>query len=343
MGFVGYRDTSDSNRIESMDFDTAESLESFLDYVEPDGGCGGPCHYNVMCEDVNGGLEAALNLSWSKTNKVLIHIADYPGHGYLQGCQSIRNGRDTRGLAITDLIVKIKQMGIDYTFGEITENTDSMVEHFKKIGGEKFVRCADMSDVKNFPFAAIESISATIESNFRSMVGAGVARGGMLSAISEASTKTLKSYNIVEEQPDWTKVPHKKVRIGSCKVSPHPIVKGKMNVTYTYRDAKIQIANNPFAEGSQRLSYFGIEVGKSVSNFLSAMGRGKATVVFKTFKHVYERTHGDGKDDFYDLVETEATSTHLAQEFNKIKPTDAKEVDFLDVKLMEVSKDLEGT
>ena len=331
---MGYRDHSDGqNRIQSMDFDTPEAFADFLNGVRATGG-------GDTCEDVHGGLEAALNLSWQKKNRVLIHIADAPAHGrrFNGGCgddYSEYNAKDPRGLVMEDLISKTKQMGIDYTFGKINSFTDAMINEFRAIGGDTFVRCSNMADVKSFPFAAVETISATIENNFRSMAGAVRYKGG-LSAISEkSSVKTLKSYRIEERQPNWRLIPEKKVRIGSCRVIPTET--GKLNVRYSYKDATVKMSASPFAEGSQRLSYFGIEVGR-VSHFFSAIaGTGSdATVVFKTFKHVYERTSGDGREDFLNLVETQAISNYLANEFNKIKNTEAKDIHFLDVRLIEV-------
>ena len=314
-----------------MDFSTPDAFAKFLNGVEPIGG-------GDECEDVHGGLEAALNLSWNRKNKVLIHIADAPAHGsrFHEHCgdnYESYNDKDPRGLVIEHLIAKIKQMGIDYTFGKINDSTDVMIKEFRHIGGKNFVRCSDMADVKNFPFVAIESISATIENNFRSMVGAVRHKGG-LSAISERSAKTLKSYRMEEREPNWSSVPQKMVRIGSCKVIPSET--GKLTVHYSYKEATVKMSEHPFAEGSQRLSYFGIEVGRMTHYFSAITGSG-ATVVFKTFKHVFERTSGDGREDFLNLVETEAISNYLAYQFNKIKNTEAKEIHFLDVKLMEVS------
>ncbi len=113
---------------------------------------------------------------------------------------------------------------------------------------------------------------------------------------------------------------------------------GKLGVSYRYEKAKIKKAPHPFAEGSVRLAYFG--VGR-VSHFFSkiAVCFNRATVVFKTFKHVYERLSGDGREDVLHVVETQAVANHLAKEFNKVKPIDAKPVVFLDVKLIELCGD----
>ena len=320
-----------------MDFGTPKAFATFLNGVEARGGAD-------TCEDVHGGLEAILNLSWQKKNRVLIHIADAPAHGsrfhdFLPSSYSSNdyyasyNDKDPRGLVMEDLIAKIKKMEIDYSFGKINNSTDAMIKEFRAIGGDNFVRCGDMAHVSTFQLAAVDMISATIESNFRSMAGALGYRGG-LSAISEkSSSKTPKSYKIEKNQPAWRFVPEKKVRIGSCRVTPTDT--GKFNVRYTYKDATVKMSANPFAEGSQRLSYFGIEVGR-YTTFFSALTGSDATVVFKTFKHIYERTSGDGREDYLNLVEMQTISNYLTNEFNKIKNTEAKEIHFLEVRLMEV-------
>ena len=102
---------------------------------------------------------------------------------------------------------------------------------------------------------------------------------------------------------------------------------GKMTISYKYKDVNVKMSADPFAEGSQRLSYFGIEIGRRTHMFSALFGSGvenRATVVLKTFKHVYERVSGDGRDDFLNLVETQAIANHFAEQFNKVKPREAR-------------------
>ena len=93
-----------------------------------------------ICEDVFGGLEAAINLSWSKEIKCLIHVGDAPAHGdrfhdsYDDGIDGImmdedssRNSVDRRGLKIETLIDDMKKMDLKYSFGKITPYTDKML------------------------------------------------------------------------------------------------------------------------------------------------------------------------------------------------------------------------
>ncbi len=98
-----------------------------------------------------------------------------------------------------------------------------------------------------------------------------------------------------------------------------------VTVHYTYKDCKIKVAPHPFSEGSQRLAYFGVQGT-----------HGPATVVLKTFKYEYEYSSGDGRDNFLNMVETQAISKYFTDKFNSIKPSEAKEITFLDVKIVEV-------
>ena len=324
-----------------MDFADAQTFKAFLGGVSATGG-------GDTCEDVHGGLEAALNLSWSSKSRCLIHIADAPAHGsrFHNGCgDRYKDSGDPRGLQIEDLLGKVKRMGIDYTFGKINSSTDRMVDEFRKVGGsEGFVKCADMADVKNFPFAAVETISATIENNWKAMTGAVALRSARLTAVSErSSVKTLKTYTIVNREPNWNREDVRQVLVGQCQVNDDGSGSGgsggKLRVSYKYKEAKVNMSADPFAEGSQRLSYFGIEIGRATHFFSFMRDSAAATVVFKTFKYVYEGGAGDGREDFLNLVEGQAISNYLAGQFNKVKPAEAKEVHFLDVKLVELCED----
>ncbi|CAG0900528.1 unnamed protein product, partial [Darwinula stevensoni] len=331
VSFVGYRDHCDGQRrIETLDFkEDVNVFKIFLDAVVADGG-------GDTCEDVFGGLEAAINLSWSGRNKCLIHIGDAPPHGGrfhdlgsgADGDYSL-NDSDRRGLRIEDLIQKIKGLGIDYTFGRINNSTDKMLRVFDDLGGSGFSRCSDLADVKNFPFVAIESISATIECNWKDMSGALLPKPkfSRYSAVTDVSQKSLKSFLIAKSQPRWNKVKTQPVKITQCEVSDG----NKLRLAYKYRSASVKMSQHPFAEGSQRISYFGIEIGNSWFSKLDS----KASVVLKTFKYVYADEVGDGRDDFINIVESQAIANYFAKEFNKVKPSVAKSIHFLDVKLVQ--------
>ena len=108
------------------------------------------------------------------------------------------NDEDPRGLVIEDLLNKIKKLKIDYTFGKINDSTDIMIAEFNRVMGGGFVNCADMAEVKNFSFMAVESISTTIEKGWRE--GGAHSRIGFMppmSAISEKSVATVKTMKVL--------------------------------------------------------------------------------------------------------------------------------------------------
>ena len=76
VAFVGYRDHSDgSERIVSIDLtDDTSSVIAFMNSVNATGG-------DDECEDIFGGLERVINLSWKNPNRILIHVGDAPQHG----------------------------------------------------------------------------------------------------------------------------------------------------------------------------------------------------------------------------------------------------------------------
>ncbi len=114
-----------------------------------------------------------------------------------------------------------------------------------------------------------------------------------------------------------------------------------IKVQYRYTDSSIKIAPHPFSEGSQRISYFGIETGLR-DRVLSKVGAGanRATVVLKSFRHHFDYSFGDGREDFLNMVETQSISDFFARRFNSMKPPEVKEIHFLDVKLVEVNVSL---
>lgn len=80
VAFVGYRDIEDPipwglDRFRILDFVRApDKFHNFLSGVRADGG-------GDRCEDIAGGLQKVLDLSWHSSTRVLVHLADFPCHG----------------------------------------------------------------------------------------------------------------------------------------------------------------------------------------------------------------------------------------------------------------------
>lgn len=84
-------------------------------------------------------------------------------------------------------------------------------------------------------------------------------------------------------------------------------------------------AENPFAEGGQRISYHAKLVSTDRLNNIG----GWEKVVMKRFKTLERR---DRHQDYLDLMETQYVAAFLATEFNKVSPRGSKEIQFLKVR-----------
>jgi hypothetical protein len=60
-----------------VSIDLTENISSVINFMNSVWAFGG----GDVCEDVFGGLEAVINLSWKNPNRILIHVADSPQHG----------------------------------------------------------------------------------------------------------------------------------------------------------------------------------------------------------------------------------------------------------------------
>ncbi|CAF3689454.1 unnamed protein product [Rotaria sp. Silwood1] len=81
MAFVAYRDFNGSNRFDTIDFHQAPNIYPVETKIASQQATGGA----DLCEDVQGGLDKALKLSWTKDGssraaQILVWVGDCPGH-----------------------------------------------------------------------------------------------------------------------------------------------------------------------------------------------------------------------------------------------------------------------
>jgi hypothetical protein len=125
---VGYKDHCDHKSIEAINFTkSVNDVTSFLGSLTASGG-------NDTPEDVLGGLQKALNLSWQQQTRCIVHIADAPAHGNnLNTCSDDvypYPGSEPHRLTYKPLIKKMISLNINYTFLRITDETDLMTFKF---------------------------------------------------------------------------------------------------------------------------------------------------------------------------------------------------------------------
>ncbi len=154
-------------------------------------------------EDVFGGLEKALALSWSTTprSKVIFHMADAPCHGrdfHTLGGDSYPGG-DPQGRSHYGLFGEILSLGIQYHFGKITSHTDRMIEKFSAAydaggaGAEKMIVC-DISTADRILDSVVSMTSIAVTAMGPPGVG-GTRRRAPAVPKFDVST------------PDWEKIP----------------------------------------------------------------------------------------------------------------------------------------
>ena len=127
---VSYKDHGDSNKIQFLDFtSSAERVSHFLDELSAFGGGDAP-------EDVLGGIQQALNASWTQQTRCIIHIADAPAHGralnnFGETIDKYPNpGTEPHRLTHGPLLQKMIGLNINYALLRINNTTDKMAQQF---------------------------------------------------------------------------------------------------------------------------------------------------------------------------------------------------------------------
>ncbi|KAF1813615.1 hypothetical protein P152DRAFT_394135 [Eremomyces bilateralis CBS 781.70] len=129
---VGYKDHGDKPNIQFLDFTpSVDEVHRFLNTLQATGGGDAP-------EDVLGGLQQAINASWSHQTRCVIHIADAPPHGSdLQlvpdaGDKFPVPGTEPHGLTHKPLLRRMIALKLNYTLLRINSSTDRMATEFCK-------------------------------------------------------------------------------------------------------------------------------------------------------------------------------------------------------------------
>lgn len=136
----------------------------------------------------------------------------------------------------------------------------------------------------------------------------------------KAKSRTLKTFTICAGIPDWSHIDVENARVFRNKF-PAGMVFADLEkpLMEESKNRKIKIAAQPFAEGTQRIVYYGRDCTFDHSK----------KVVLKEFKYL-----GNGLNklkSYKEQMEVQSVSAFLAQEFNKQKPEEAKEVLFTKV------------
>ena len=134
------------------------------------------------------------------------------------------------------------------------------------------------------------------------------------------ATRNLKEFAICEIIPDWRHIVAENAYVFRNKLpGDMALADLKKPLKEESRKRRIQIATQPFAKGTQRIVYYGIDCTYEPSR----------KVVFKEFKYL-----GEGLNklaSYKQQMEVQSISAFLAREFNKKKPRGAKDILFTKV------------
>ena len=330
VAFVGYRDHCDGEdkRIVFLPFTTEISaFKAFVSRIKAGGG-------GDDAEDVFGGLEQVGDLKWSAPTRIVFHVADAPCHGskFHDGVGDSYPNGDPRGRRAEDLLNKLEQLQVKYWFAKLNNTTDKMVAMFRSL-----LKDPDMLQLVTLDSAEelISAVARTVSCSIREMESVTLADAAIEAyfvenqktaiecqnprEIKRTKSRSQKDFTLCKDEPNWNKIDGEDAYVFKNKL-PTSMEELQASLKEEGRKSrKIQIAAQPFAEGTQRIVYYGVDCTFSPSK----------KVVLKEFKYLGE---GLNKLDSYkEQMEIQSISSFLAQQFNKEKPQEAKDIFFTKV------------
>ena len=127
LGFIGYRDFGE----DYIDIDLTQNhtqVKNIISKVKTSGG-----KYYYPDEDVAFSLELALKKNWRSNAKLVVFIADAPGHGIKYGGHEVDYSIHPKRREIDEMISELAEKGISLYCLKITSKTDTMYEVFESI------------------------------------------------------------------------------------------------------------------------------------------------------------------------------------------------------------------
>ena len=150
--YEGYRDFADlkvGEKYYTIDFETdMDVFKNKLDEITAIGG-------GDDAEDVAGGLNAGLNMSWRSNARYAILIADAPGHGSKYHDKDVEDDYpkgDPNGLVIEELMQKYVQKNINLCLTRIDDYTDIMFKAMKEAYSKESQKSKEQPKIQEIPY-----------------------------------------------------------------------------------------------------------------------------------------------------------------------------------------------
>ncbi|XP_065191603.1 alpha-protein kinase vwkA-like [Sycon ciliatum] len=241
--------------VDALDF--TSSPEEFCDKVAKVVVNGG----GDSAEDVMTGFEVALKLSWKGSIKLVIHIADQPGHGLMYHHRDVIDtypGGDPIGRSHVDMMRMMACNNIQYCFGVITKHTGKMIHVFNECLKQE--SCGRLS-VNTFDASKPEDegFSTALLSAVHSSIAHSVSEGRIplelrpaCKEIDPALPTNLERCAIMSATAMSFKMPP--------SIDDDILQSATMKLVKS--DVVIRMAAKPFAQGHFQLSYHGLDTVK---------------------------------------------------------------------------------
>ncbi|CAE7224830.1 ak1, partial [Symbiodinium pilosum] len=284
VAFVGYKDYGEEGHPVVHPF-TSEvgKVKAFLRTLKAEGG-------GDQCEDVLTGLEAALNLTWSSTSKVLYLLSQTPNHGWrfhstfevstdaraideaIAACKDIPEakrdelakematksydlyGDDPRQWGPMDAILaEFQKQGIQLIFLKVgsSDTLDKMAHVFR----QEYQRCADDPWLMKV-FALDRDVKL-----FRNVVSStsSASFSASLSRLSRSGVRPAKMLplEICETPPDWSRC-DQWISVEACLTS-YEMDDLDEPAHKTSRDCRVAICPAPFGKGAMRFAFYVVD------------------------------------------------------------------------------------
>ena len=150
--YEGYRDFADLKEGEkyyTIDFETDMNVfKKKLDEITAKGG-------GDDAEDVAGGLNAGLKMSWRSNARYAILIADAPGHGNKYHESDVEDDYpkgDPNGLILEDIMKEYAKKNINLCLARIDDYTDKMFNIMKKSYEEESKKSKEHPKIQEIPY-----------------------------------------------------------------------------------------------------------------------------------------------------------------------------------------------
>eukprot|EP00117_Sycon_ciliatum_P020161 scpid34954/ scgid18041/ Alpha-protein kinase vwkA; von Willebrand factor A alpha-kinase len=251
--FIAYTDfdVAESERVKVFEFNLyPQEFYRFVDSVKAHGG-------GDTAEDIMGAFHAMFTkLSWRPdVTKLLIHIADAPCHGkqYHNGVSDSNPEGDPNRRTHDEMMRKMAENKIQYFFGKINDSTDKMIGIF-----EQALQISSRGDLSITTFSSVDpscgDFLESLETAIKCSVQHSMAAAHCKTERPECRLldKTLpKDFHGVPDRPGTA------VRFHMPK-SIDALMDGAGIQIDKYK-VIIRAAARPFAKGSARLAFHGVE------------------------------------------------------------------------------------